>query len=73
MFHFKLVHFVFQPKESNDIRFIALRCIVLELLACENSAEFPAESGCKANNLTRYLGRYRSSRSTLYLIEVLHS
>ena len=31
-----------------------LRCIVLELSACENSAEFPAESGCKANDLTRY-------------------
>ena len=41
-------------KESNDIRFIALRCIVFELSACENSAEFPAESGCKANDLTRY-------------------
>ena len=24
------------------------------LSACENSAEFPAESGCKANDLTRY-------------------
>ena len=31
-----------------------LGCIVFELLACENSAEFPAESGCKANDLTRY-------------------
>ena len=41
------------PKESNDVRFVALRCIVFELLACENSAEFPAESG-KANDLTRY-------------------
>ena len=40
--------------ESNDVRFIALRCIVLELSACENSVEFPAESGCKANDLTRY-------------------
>ena len=36
-------------KESNDVRLIALRCIVYELSACENSAEFPAESGCKAN------------------------
>ena len=42
-----------EPKESNDIRLIALCCIVFELSACENSAEFPAESGCKANNLTR--------------------
>ena len=33
---------------------IALRCIVFKLSACENSAEFPAESGCKANELTRY-------------------
>ena len=40
-----------KPKESSDVRFIALRCIVLELSACENSAEFPAESGCKANDL----------------------
>ena len=24
------------------------------LSACETSAEFPAESGCKANELTRY-------------------
>ena len=38
----------------NDISFIALRCIVFELSACENSAEFPAECGCKANDLTRY-------------------
>ena len=28
-----------EPKESNDVRFIALGCIVFELLACENSAE----------------------------------
>ena len=42
-----------EPKESNDARFISLGCIVLELSACENSAEFPAESGCKANDLTR--------------------
>ena len=39
-------------KKSNDVRFVALRCIVFELSACENSAEFPAESGCKANDLT---------------------
>ena len=43
-----------EPKESNDVRFVALHCIVFELSACENSAEFPAESGCKANDLTRY-------------------
>ena len=43
-----------KPYESNDVRFIALRCIVLKLSACENSVEFPAESGCKANDLTRY-------------------
>ena len=43
-----------KPKESNDVRFIALLCIAFELSACENSAEFPAESGCKANDLTRY-------------------
>ena len=30
-----------EPKESNDVRFIALRCIVFELSACENSVEFP--------------------------------
>ena len=40
-----------EPEESNDVRFIALRCIVFELHASENSAEFPAESGCKANDL----------------------
>ena len=40
-------------KESN-VRFIAPSCVVFELLDSENSAEFPAESGCKANNLTRY-------------------
>ena len=42
------------PKDSNDVRFISLGCnIVFELSACENSAEFPAQSGCKANNLNR--------------------
>ena len=41
-------------EESNDVRFVALRCKVFELSACENSAEFPAESGCKANDPTRY-------------------
>ena len=41
-------------KEFNDVRFTALRCIVLELWSCENSAKFPAESSCKANDLTRY-------------------
>ena len=41
--------------ESNDVRFIALRCIVFDVSACENSAEFPAENGCKANDLTRYI------------------
>ena len=40
------------PKESNDVSFLALLCIVCELSACENSAEFPAESGSKANDLT---------------------
>ena len=43
-----------KPKESIDVRFISLGCIVFELSACENSAKFPAESGCKANDLTRY-------------------
>ena len=43
-----------EPKKSNDVRFVALRCIVIELLACENSVEFPAESGYKGNDLTRY-------------------
>ena len=28
-----------EPKESNDVRFVALGCIVFELSACENSAE----------------------------------
>ena len=28
-----------EPKESSDVRFIALGCIVFELSACENSAE----------------------------------
>ena len=31
-----------EPKESNDVRFVALCCIVFELSACENSVEFPA-------------------------------
>ena len=43
-----------EPKESIDVKFVALRCIVFELSSCGNSAEFPAESGCKANDLTRY-------------------
>ena len=43
-----------EPEKSNDVKFIALRFTVFELSACENSAEFPAESGCKANDLTRY-------------------
>ena len=42
------------PKESNDVRFVALSCIIFELSAFENSVEFPVESGCKANDLTRY-------------------
>ena len=58
-----------EPKKSN-VRFIALRCIFFELSACENLAEFPAESGCKANDLTRY--KVAISHSTLYLIEVSH-
>ena len=41
-----------KPKESNDVRFISVGCTVFELSVCENSVEFPAESGCKANNLT---------------------
>ena len=28
-----------EPKESNDVRFVGLGCIVFELSACENSAE----------------------------------
>ena len=28
-----------KPKESNDVRFVELGCIVFELSACENSAE----------------------------------
>ena len=28
-----------EPKESSDVRFIALGCTVFELSACENSAE----------------------------------
>ena len=28
-----------EPKESNDVSFVALGCIVFELSACENSAE----------------------------------
>ena len=43
-----------EPKESNDVRFIDPPCIVFELSASENSAEFKAKSGCKANNLTQY-------------------
>ena len=43
-----------EPKESNDVRFIDLCCVVFELSAFENSAKFPAESGCKANDLTRH-------------------
>ena len=41
-----------EPMESSDVRLVALRCIVFELSACEYSAEFPAESGCKANDPT---------------------
>ena len=36
-----------EPKESITIRFIALRYIVFELSASENSVGFAAESGCK--------------------------
>ena len=43
-----------KPEESNDVKFISLGCTVFELSACENSAELPAESGCKANDLTLY-------------------
>ena len=41
-----------EPKESNDVKFIGIHCIVFVLKVCENSAEFPAESGCKAIDLT---------------------
>ena len=41
-----------ESKEASDIGFISLYCLVFELTACENSVEFPAESGCKANDLT---------------------
>ena len=40
--------------ESSDVSFNTQRCIVFELSACKCSAEFPAESGCKASDLTRY-------------------
>ena len=43
-----------EPKESNDTRFNALRCIGFELSLVKIKREFPAESGCKANDLTRY-------------------
>ena len=44
-----------ERKESNDVRFVALLCIVFELSASKNSVEFPAETGCKANDLTQYI------------------
>ena len=50
----RIFSILFTFKESNDVRFIALRCIVFELSACENSEEFQAEIGCKTNHLTRY-------------------
>ena len=37
-----------------SVSVIALHCIVFELQACENSAEFPVETGCKANSLIQY-------------------
>ena len=52
-----------KPKESNDVRFFSLGCIVFELPASENSAEFPAGSGCKAKDLTRY--KVDTARSVL--------
>ena len=41
--------------------------LLVQLSACENSAEFSAESGCKANDLTQYKVDTvrRSSPSTL--------
>ena len=32
----------------------ALCCEVVQMWSCKHSAEFPAESGCKSDNLTRY-------------------
>ena len=48
------IHKSIHKNLKNNVRFVALRCIVFELSAFKNSAEFPAESGCKANDLTRY-------------------
>ena len=46
------------PRNSvNSVRFITLRCVVFELSASENSAEFPSESGSNDNDLT--LTRYK--------------
>ena len=42
-----------EPKEANDTRFNALRCIGFELSVVKIKLEVPAESGCKANDLTR--------------------
>ena len=42
-----------EPKESNDTRFNALRCIGFELSVVKIKGEFPTESRCKANDLTR--------------------
>ena len=40
--------------ESIDVTFVALRCIGFELSVVKIKGEFPAESRCKANDLTRY-------------------
>ena len=41
-----------EPEKSNDLRFIAVHCIVFELSAYKISMEISAESGCKAIDLT---------------------
>ena len=59
----RFIYYINRYKESNDVRLVALRCIFFELSACDNSAEFPAESGCKANDLTGYKADTRFSSS----------
>ena len=50
-----------EPKESNDVRFVALGCIVFELSACENSAENyllkVAGINCHFNYFYRFFNR----------------
>ena len=50
---------LYHPVDSQDLRnlvigFRAVQCTVFRLLACKHLSEFPAESGCKVNDLTRY-------------------